>query len=169
MGLRGVWVVAARCCASPPARCCADALERSFVHQNVMPITVTISLGRSGYTRTCSPRRSWRGAGMGVRLLLRREGSIQTSTGNRTCNDGRLYRNFNDIRVRSFILTGAPTDPGTSCIQQIATSGRGNATGNSQQMHWALTTGFIAPCLPTKTAHQARSDGRPALALRSCA
>src|SRR6516165_9937738 len=30
MGLRGVWVVAARCCASPPARCCADALERSF-------------------------------------------------------------------------------------------------------------------------------------------
>jgi len=26
MGLRGVWVVAARCCASPPARCCADAL-----------------------------------------------------------------------------------------------------------------------------------------------
>ena len=24
MGLRGVWVVAARCCASPPARCCAD-------------------------------------------------------------------------------------------------------------------------------------------------
>jgi len=30
MGLRGVWVVAARCCARPPARCCADALERSF-------------------------------------------------------------------------------------------------------------------------------------------
>src|SRR5262245_61296106 len=30
IGLRGVWVVAARCCASPPARCCADALERSF-------------------------------------------------------------------------------------------------------------------------------------------
>src|SRR5262249_6411669 len=30
LGLRGVWVVAARCCASPPARCCADALERSF-------------------------------------------------------------------------------------------------------------------------------------------
>src|ERR671922_1314903 len=30
MGLRGVWVVAARGCASPPARCCADALERSF-------------------------------------------------------------------------------------------------------------------------------------------
>jgi hypothetical protein len=24
MGLRGVWVVAARCCASPPARCCAE-------------------------------------------------------------------------------------------------------------------------------------------------
>src|SRR6516164_513367 len=30
MGLRGVWVVAARYCASPPARCCADAVERSF-------------------------------------------------------------------------------------------------------------------------------------------
>src|SRR5262249_41595809 len=30
IGLRGVWVVAARYCASPPARCCADALERSF-------------------------------------------------------------------------------------------------------------------------------------------
>src|SRR5262249_14682754 len=30
MGLRGVWVLAARYCASPPARCCADALERSF-------------------------------------------------------------------------------------------------------------------------------------------
>src|SRR5215472_9092624 len=30
IGLRGVWAVAARCCASPPARCCADALERSF-------------------------------------------------------------------------------------------------------------------------------------------
>src|SRR5947209_9030363 len=30
IGLRGVWVVAARCCASPPARCWADALERSF-------------------------------------------------------------------------------------------------------------------------------------------
>src|SRR5262252_2477671 len=30
IGLRGVWVVAARCCASPPARCCADAFERSF-------------------------------------------------------------------------------------------------------------------------------------------
>src|SRR5262249_6581737 len=30
IGLRGVWVVAARCCASPPARCSADALERSF-------------------------------------------------------------------------------------------------------------------------------------------
>jgi hypothetical protein len=30
IGLRAVWVVAARCCASPPARCCADALERSF-------------------------------------------------------------------------------------------------------------------------------------------
>src|SRR5437660_9014684 len=30
MGLRGVRVVAARCCASPRARCCADALERSF-------------------------------------------------------------------------------------------------------------------------------------------
>src|SRR5262249_45845401 len=38
LGLRGVCVVAARCCtnplarccASPPARCCADALERSF-------------------------------------------------------------------------------------------------------------------------------------------
>src|SRR5215469_8269120 len=30
MGLRGVWVVAARCCANPPARCCADAVERSF-------------------------------------------------------------------------------------------------------------------------------------------
>ncbi len=33
---------------------------------------------------------------------------MQTSTGNRTCNGGRLYRNFNNIRVRSFILTGAP-------------------------------------------------------------
>src|SRR5262249_23927330 len=30
IGLRGVWVVAARYCANPPARCCADALERSF-------------------------------------------------------------------------------------------------------------------------------------------
>src|SRR5262249_51554101 len=30
IGLRGVSVVAARYCASPPARCCADALERSF-------------------------------------------------------------------------------------------------------------------------------------------
>jgi len=29
MGLRGVWV-AARCCANPPACCCADTLERSF-------------------------------------------------------------------------------------------------------------------------------------------
>jgi hypothetical protein len=54
------------------------------------------------------------------------------------------------------ILPGATTDPGTSCIQQIVTSGRSNATGNSQQMHGALTTGFIAPCLPTKTARQAR-------------
>jgi hypothetical protein len=32
MGLRGVWVVAARCCASPPARCCADALEMFDEH-----------------------------------------------------------------------------------------------------------------------------------------
>src|SRR5712691_4465924 len=30
MGLRGVWVVAASCCDSLPARWCADALERSF-------------------------------------------------------------------------------------------------------------------------------------------
>jgi hypothetical protein len=30
MGFRGVWVVAALCRASPPGRCCADGLERSF-------------------------------------------------------------------------------------------------------------------------------------------
>jgi hypothetical protein len=35
--------------------------------------------------------------------------AMQTSTGNRTRNGGRLQRDFNNIRVRSFILTGAPT------------------------------------------------------------
>jgi hypothetical protein len=53
------------------------------------------------------------------------------------------------------ISSGAPINPGTSCIQQTATTGRGNATGNCQ-MHWDLTTGFIAPCLLTRTARQAQ-------------
>jgi hypothetical protein len=36
------------------------------------------------------------------------QATIQTSTGSCTCNGGKLYRNVNNIRVRSFILTGAP-------------------------------------------------------------
>jgi hypothetical protein len=34
--------------------------------------------------------------------------AVQTPTGNRTCTGRRSYRDFNNIRVRSFILTGAP-------------------------------------------------------------
>jgi hypothetical protein len=43
-------------------------------------------------------------------LSLRPSASVQSASANGKphCNGGRLYRNFNNIRVRSFILTGAP-------------------------------------------------------------
>ena len=84
-------------------------------------------------------------------------GSRSNPIGGHCARRLRINHQITNLGVRSSNLSGAPINPGTSCIQRTATTtGQGNATGNSQQMHWDLTTGFIAPCLPTRTARQAR-------------